>query len=300
MKMALMKEAKIWLKNWGNSCLLYFLRLRHIHDNISYITFLILQKVKRMSHKHKNTSHHRKISESRAWTGIHKTSLHRPSAQGTTKPKLEFVLKCDSAGSVEAVSAGVLNIVRPEIDIHIIHSGIGYISESDILIAETGSRLIAGFQVGVLPGIDRALKEHAVEARLYDVIYKLTDDVRSISESLLPLVPQDEILGTARVIALFKSCRKGIILGCEVIAGQLTTGKDFRIISAMGPVYTGTMESIHIEQHAVQTVYPGQKAGIKIKDFNKVRIGDIVESYRSPSLKKVRTWSPSGQIIRIT
>lgn len=253
-----------------------------------------------MSHRHKNTSHHGKIAGSTEWPGFHKNTLQVSSAQGTTIPKLEFVLKCDSAGSVEAVSASVLKIARPEIHINIIHSGIGYISESDILMAETGSRLIAGFQVGVLPGIDRGLKEHDVEVRLYDVIYKLTEDIRSISESIIPPVIQDEILGTARIIALFKSCRKGIIVGCEVMTGHLTVGKDFRIISAMGPVYAGTIESIHIEKNALQTVHPGQKAGIKIKDFNKVKIGDIVESYRPPSLKKARTWSPTGHIIRIT
>jgi translation initiation factor IF-2 len=251
-----------------------------------------------MSHKHKHISHHAKISGSREWLNMHKNTLEGPSAQGT-KPKLEFVLKCDSAGSVEAVSAGVLKIVPPEADINIIHSGIGYINESDILVAETGSRLIAGFQVGVLPGIDRELKEHAVEARLYDVIYKLTDDIKSISESIIPPVTQEEILGTARVIALFKSCRKGTIIGCEVMNGHLAVGKDFRIISAIGPVYAGKIESVHIEKNAVQNVHTGQKAGIKIKDFNKVKIGDIVESYHSPSLKKARSWHPTGGIIRI-
>ncbi len=252
-----------------------------------------------MPHKHKNISPHKKISGSREWLKIHKNPLQESSPQGT-KPKLEFVLKCDSAGSVEAVSAGVLNIIQPEVNINIIHSGIGYINESDILIAETGSRLIAGFQVGVLPGTDRKLKEHAVEARLYEVIYKLTDDIRSISESIMPPVTQEEILGTARVIALFKSCRKGTIIGCEVINGNLAIGKNFRIISATGPVYAGIIESIHIEKNAVHTVSPGQKAGIKIKDFNKVKIGDIVESYRPTSQRKTRAWSPTGQIIRIT
>lgn len=252
-----------------------------------------------MSHKHKNLSHRGNISRSREWLKIHNDTLHKSSVQDT-KPKLEFVLKCDSAGSMEAVTAAALKIVQPEVTINIIHSGIGDINGSDILIAETGSRLVAGFQVGVLPGIDRELKAHAVEARLYDVIYKLTDDIRDISESFMPPAAQEEILGTAKVIALFKSSRKGIIIGCEVMNGHLTVGRDFRIISAIGPVYAGTIESIHIETNTVQKVTPGQKAGIKIKDFNKVKIGDIVESYRPPSQKKTRAWQPAGGIIRIT
>jgi len=252
-----------------------------------------------MPHKHQNVSHHGKISGSREWLKSHKNTLQGPSAQDS-KPKLEFVLKCDSAGSLEAVSAGVLNIVTSEANINIIHGGIGDINESDILMAETGSRLIAGFQVGVLPGIDRELKEHAVEARLYDVIYKLTDDIKGISESLMPPVLQEEIQGTARIIAVFKSSRKGIIIGCEVITGQLSVGKNFRIISATGPIYAGPIESMHIEKNVVQNVYPGQKAGIKIKDFNKVKIGDIVESYRAPAGRKARGWQPAGGIMRVT
>jgi translation initiation factor IF-2 len=252
-----------------------------------------------MSHKHNDISHHGKPSGNREWLNIHKNTVPESSAQGT-KPKIEFVLKCDSAGSLEAVSAGVSNLVPPEAGVNIIHSGIGDINESDILMAETGSRLIAGFQVGVLPGIDRELKEHVVEARLYDVIYKLTDDIKGISESFMPPVVQDEILGTARVIALFKSCRKGIITGCEVLTGHLTVGRDFRIIAAAGPIYTGTIESLHIEKNAVQSAHSGQKAGIKINDFNKVKIGDIVESYRTPAIKKTRAWRPSGGVIHIT
>jgi len=252
-----------------------------------------------MSHRHKNVFHHGKRPGTGEWSKIPKNTLPGSSTQDT-KPKLEFVLKCDSAGSVEAVTAAALKIIQPEINISIIHSGVGDINESDILIAETGSRLITGFQVGVLPGIDRELKEHAVEVRLYEVIYRLTDDLKRLSESLMPPLTQEEILGTARVIALFKSCRKGIIIGCEIINGHLTLGNDFRIISATGPVYAGTIESMHIENNSVQKVNPGQKAGIKIKDFNKVKIGDLVESYRLPSTKKNLVWQPSGGIIRIT
>ncbi|MEW6599570.1 MAG: hypothetical protein AB1499_01230 [Nitrospirota bacterium] len=252
-----------------------------------------------MSHKHKNTSHHGKRPGGMERHGLHNKTSQESSPRGTVNPKLEFVLKCDSAGSVEAVSSSILAIARPEIDIDIIHSGIGYINASDILMAETGSRLIAGFQVGVLPGVERELKEHGVEARLYDVIYTLTEDIKSISESIIPVETQYDVLGTARIIALFKSSRKGIIIGCEVMSGHLSLGNDFRVISAMGPVYEGKMDSIHIEKNAVQTVRPGQKAGIKIKDFNKVKIGDFVESYRKPLIKKVPAWSPGGRILRI-
>ncbi len=249
-----------------------------------------------MSHKHKKNHHHRRVSKSREWLQIHNDSLH--GSEGDGRPKLEFVLKCDSAGSVEVVTAAVLKIVIPEIDISIIQSGIGSINHSDISMAETGSRLIAGFQVDVLPGIESELNERNVETRLYNVIYKLTDDIRSIAGSLVPSASEEEITGTAKVIALYKSVRKGIIIGCDVLEGSLSVGKHFRIISEMGPVYSGTIESMHIERDTVQKAVPGQHVGIKIRDFNKAKIGDIVECFRPAPQKKVPAWQPKGVIIK--
>ncbi|MBI5055961.1 MAG: hypothetical protein HZB61_05025 [Nitrospirae bacterium] len=252
-----------------------------------------------MPHKHKKTFYPVAPAKSKEWQAVHKPTARDASALGETKPKLEIVLKCDSAGSVEAVTAAVLKIIVPDVDMSIIHSGVGDINRSDILLAETGSRLIVGFQVNVTSEVDKELKEHAVEARLYEVIYNLTDDLRNIAGELVPHVSQEEtIIGSAKVIALFKSSRKGIIIGCEVLSGHLATGQHFRIISEMGPVYSGTIETIHIEQNAVQKVVPGQQAGIKITDFNKVKIGDLVESFRPQASKKTTRWKPKGGFVR--
>jgi translation initiation factor IF-2 len=209
------------------------------------------------------------------------------------------VLKCDTAGSIEAVTAIVSKMAIPAVDISIIQTGVGDINNSDIMMAETGSRLIVGFQVTALQGIDKELDKHSVEVRLYDVIYKLAADIKSIAESIIPSLSQEEIIGTARIIALFKSSRKGIIIGCEILNGYLVEGKHFRIISAMGPVYAGTIESMHIEKSPVHKATQGQEAGIKIRNFNKVKIGDIVECYRPSPIRKSPRWQPKGEIIRV-
>jgi translation initiation factor IF-2 len=223
-------------------------------------------------------------------TEKHKEAVRRK------RPKLEIVLKCDSMGSLEAVTAAISEMTL-EFDISIVHSGIGGISKSDVLFAETAGSLIVGFQVDALPGMDKILRAHGVEVRLYGVIYQLTADLRAIAESMIPPESQEDIIGSAKVIALFKSSRKGIIIGCEIQEGFLARGERFRIISAMGPVYSGTLESLHIRENAVQKATRGQQAGIKISDFNKVRIGDLVECYRPLPLKG-SPWKPKGQIIR--
>ncbi|RJQ56952.1 MAG: hypothetical protein C4526_00190 [Nitrospiraceae bacterium] len=252
-----------------------------------------------MTHKHNKAFYPVAPAKSKEWLHTHQPGARDASVK-SAKPALEMVLKCDSTGSLEAVSAAVVKAAPPDTGIHIIYSGIGDIHKSDILMAETGSRLIAGFQVDVPSGVDRELIEHNVEARLYNVIYKLTDDLRGIAEGMAPHVLQEEtITGSARIIALFKSSRKGIIIGCEVLDGHLAVGQHFRIISAMGPVYSGTIESMHIEKNVVQKAIPGQKVGIKIRDFNKAKIADIVESFRYSPAHKTPGWQPAGGVKRL-
>ncbi|MGD0887071.1 MAG: hypothetical protein ABSA46_19690 [Thermodesulfovibrionales bacterium] len=218
-------------------------------------------------------------------------------ASKRTQPRLEIVLRTDSIGSLEAVNHAISEIILPEVNVNVIHSGVGSVSKSDVLLAETGSRLIVGFQVDALPGMDKVLKEHRVEVRLYDVIYTLTADIRALAQDMIHAVSEEEIIGSAKVIALFKGTRKGIIIGCEVLDGFLALGERLRIISAMGTVYVGTIESLHIGMNTVQKATKGQQVGIKISDFQKAKIGDLIESFRLRS-QKYRIWEPSGIIIR--
>lgn len=242
-----------------------------------------------MTQKHRRPSRFRESGKGRE---------EKTSARGT-RPRLEIVLKGDTTGSVEGVSGGISEMVLPGVDISIIRREIGAINQSDVLMAETGSRLIVGFQVDVLPGIERELREHGVEVRLYKIIYTLTDDIKRIAESMIHHVPGEDIIGSAKVISLFKSSRRGIIIGCEVFSGHLALNQRFRIISAMGPVYTGTIESLHIEKSVVQKAVPGQQVGIKIKDFKNVKMGDLVESFKPVKMKGVQSWKPRGEILRI-
>jgi len=146
------------------------------------------------------------------------------------------------------------------------------------------------------PNIDSLAAEHGVEVRLYEVIYQLVADIRDTAASLLPAEAPEEILGRAKVIALFKSSRKGIILGCEIMEGRFAINDRFRVITAMGPVYTGKIGSLHIGKDAVQVAKAGHKVGLKIPDFKKATIGDLVESFLSGPAKTARPWSPTGGV----
>ncbi len=231
----------------------------------------------------------------------HRETRKREGERETEKEKLEIVLKCDSVGSLEAVTSSLKIFENPEVEITPIHTGVGAISKSDLLMAMTGNRLVVGFNVNLLPKMQQLSKEKGVEIRLYDVIYKLTEDLNKLAKSLIHREEEEEkITGRAKVIALFKSSRRGIILGCEVLEGTLALGKNFRVISAMGPVYSGKIKSLHIEKDAVKAAKVGQKVGLKISDFNRAKKGDLVETYERVRKEASPTWHPKGRVYVIS
>lgn len=217
------------------------------------------------------------------------------------KNKLEIVLKCDSAGSEEAVLASLSAIQIPEIELEVIHSDVGSVTKSDLLIAQTASKLVLGFNVGIASKIEPLCKEQGIEVRLYDVIYALTKDLQSIAKGLVaPKEEAEKITGKAKVIALFKSSRKGVIIGCEVLEGTLAVGKKFRIVSAMGAVYTGEIESLHIQKDSVKEAKPHQQVGIKIIGLKKASIGDLVECFEISRPSGGKLWQPKGGVFKKT
>lgn len=212
---------------------------------------------------------------------------------------LEIVLKCDSFGTVEAITAILTGMKIPGVEIKVIHSGVGDITKNDILMALTGSRLVTGFDVGVAPRLEQWAKEHGVEVRLYGVVYTLSEDLKALARSLTEPEPEEQTLGRARVIALFKSSHGSVIVGCEVLEGVLAQGRNFRIINAMGPAYTARIESLQVEKQAVKEARAGQQAGIKVTGFGDVRLGDLIECFEPPSGgRRSAAWRPRGAVLR--
>jgi translation initiation factor IF-2 len=243
-----------------------------------------------MSHKPKHKPHRKHA--------IHADSAPRSGQIDEKSPTLLLVVKGDTGGSVEAVSTSLMTNTVPGVALEILYKGVGDICKNDVLTAAGGSRLIVGFNVGVLTGVNEFCQELDVEIRLYSVIYHLQKDILAIAESLLPREAEEQILGSATVIALFKSSRKGIILGCRVDQGRLQAGDRFRIIAAMGPIYSGIIESLHIERDAVTKATTAQQVGLKINDFKAIQVGDKVETYRVIPPAPNNKWTPSGEILQ--
>ena len=245
---------------------------------------------------------HKKHSHTETPPGVHviKAPPAPFAAEDSERKKLEIVLKSDSSGSEEAVIASLSIMNVPGVEVSVIQADVGSVSKSDLLMAGTGSKLVIGFGVDTMPKLEELSKEQGIEVRLYDVIYTLTNDIRKIASRLV--AEEEEIItGRAKVIALFKSRPGGIILGCEVLAGTLALGKKFRVIGAMGgPMYTGVIESLHIEKDVVKEATVGQQVGVKISDFSKAKIGDLVECFEIRKPKGGGPWYPRGGVFHVT
>ncbi len=227
---------------------------------------------------------------------IQETPAQQQAEQRTTA-NLEVIVKGDGAGPLEAVCSGIEELEVDGVSIRIIRRGVGDVNKTDVLHAETGSRLIVGFNVDVLPRVNEVCRDHDVEVRLYNVIYRLVEDVQMIAASIRPEEEAgEEVIGTARVIALFKGSRHGTILGSEVLSGSLTVGSRFHLISGMGPIYTGIIESLHIEKATVNKATPGQQVGLKIKNFDRGKVGDLIECFKKEKKKPQTAWKPEGKI----
>ena len=221
------------------------------------------------------------------------------SSNGDTRSsKLEIVLKCDVSGTLEAVAASLESLDIPGVDLTIIQSGVGNISKSDVLMAQTGSRLVIGFNVDTMPKLDRHIKEHGIEVRLYDTIYRISEDVEKIAKTFKVKEPREKITAKARIIATFKGNRKSTVIGCEILEGNIELGNTFRVITAMGPAYTGKIASLQIERKNVKIGKPGQQVGIQIADWNKARVDDLVECFEAAKSEGGGPWRPRSGVFR--
>ena len=220
-----------------------------------------------------------------------------PSEVGEIK-KLEVVIKCDTAGTEEVITSGLAAIQVDGVEVANIQSGVGNVSKSDILMARTGSRLVIGFNVDITPKLQPEIEAHGVEVRLYDTVYKVIEDVKKIAANMFSKEPEEKITGKAKVIATFKGNRKETIIGCEVLEGVIELGKKFRVITAMGPAYSGKISSMQVERRDVKVGKPGQQVGIKISNWNRATIDDLVECYTIVQPGGIGPWKPRPGIFR--
>jgi len=205
--------------------------------------------------------------------------------EGKTK-ELNLILKGDVGGSVEALSDTLEKISTSEVRVEVIHRGVGSIIESDVLLAAASNAIIIGFHVRPdLRARELASKEN-VDIRLYEVIYEIESDIRKALEGLLEPEITETISGTAEVKDIFKVSNVGQVAGCFVAEGALKRGDKVRLIRDGVVVYKGIISSLKRFKDDVKEVTSGLECGIKIEDYNDVKVGDLLEAYQVKELAR--------------
>ena len=195
------------------------------------------------------------------------------------KKTLRLVLKCDTQGSVEALSAALKQIESKKVDLNLIHAGVGPISESDILLASASNAVVVGFNTKVENIAVTAAKREGVQIKLYSIIYELLDQIKDAMAGLLEPEFRETILGHAEVKQVFE-LSKGIVAGCLVTDGRIARTGRARVLRKRQPVYDGGLSTLRRFQDDVKEVRSGLECGIKLGDFSEYHVGDIIECYQ--------------------
>lgn len=200
--------------------------------------------------------------------------------------QLNVIVKGDVDGSVEALSDSLLKLSTPEVQVAIIHRGVGQISESDVLLASASDAIILGFQVRPSGAAKRIADNEEIEIRLYSIIYDAINEVRDAMEGMLAPAVEEVIVGNAEVREVFKVSKVGTIAGCMVTDGAVKRSNPIRIIRDGIVVYAGKLHSLKRFKDDASEVKSGFDCGIRIDGFDDMQVGDVIESYENRETKR--------------
>lgn len=200
--------------------------------------------------------------------------------------EIKVVLKCDVRGSEEAVKSALEKLSTDEVKIKVIRSGIGGITESDVILANASDAIVIGFNVVPSNITKDVAKEYGVEIRLYQIIYKLVEEMELAMKGMLDPEYEEKVLGTASIKRMFKFSKVGSIAGCIVTSGIIKNKVQVRVIRDGVIIYDGIIASLQREKDTVKEVKNGLECGITIENFNDLKEGDIFEVYENVEVKR--------------
>jgi translation initiation factor IF-2 len=200
--------------------------------------------------------------------------------------ELNIILKGDVDGSVEALSDSFLKLSTEEIQINIIHKGVGAITETDVMLASASDAIIIGFNVRPAGNARQLADKEEIDIRNYSIIYDAIDDLKDAMEGMLSPVMKEEITGTAEIRETFKISKVGTIAGCMVTDGKIFRNSRIRIIREGVVVFTGELTALKRFKDDVKEVAKGYDCGIQIKNYNDIEQLDIIEAFQEVEVKK--------------
>jgi translation initiation factor IF-2 len=226
--------------------------------------------------------------------GVKLTDISRLLAQGQTAT-LNLIIKGDVDGSVQALSDSLLQLGTSEVQVDVIHRGVGAINESDVLLATTAGAIVIGFHIRPTGEARAVAAREGVDIRLYNIIYEAVEDVRSALEGMLTPEEKEVLLGVAEVRQIFKVPRIGTVAGCYVQEGVLDRKGRVRLVRDAVQVYEGVLGSLKRFKDDVREVREGFECGLSIDGYNDIKVGDHIECYRVEEVARTLAGSTSSE-----
>jgi translation initiation factor IF-2 len=274
---ALINDRGIKIRTAGPSHAIQLLGLTRVPD--AGAEFLVVE-----SDREAKTLAEQRIAEARTTSlsapkrGLSLESFMSQSSTATI-PELLVVLRADVQGSAEALEQALKEIKSDKVVLRIALSGVGSITTNDILLAKASRAIILGFHVSPESGVAKLAKHEGVEIRLYSIIYEMIDDIRRAMAGLLEPLLRETVLGKAEIKQVFHLNRKGVVAGCLVVGGRITSRARARVRRQSDIVYEGSVSSLRRFQSDAAEVRDGQECGIRLDNFNAVLAGDVIEAY---------------------
>ncbi|WP_343182392.1 translation initiation factor IF-2 [Buchnera aphidicola] len=197
-----------------------------------------------------------------------------------------IILKTDVKGSLEAISNAIVAIQNKEVNIKILYSNVGNITETDVNFAISTKSMILGFNVQTNITAKKLIKKEKVDVRFYSVIYTLIDDIKLLIKGLISPQHQTIVIGSAEVRDKFQLTKSTVIVGCMVVNGSIKKNNAVRILRKKNIIYTGEIGSLRRFKDDVKLVGTGKECGIGIKNYNDICVGDVIESFEVIEVKK--------------
>ncbi|MEE9133739.1 MAG: translation initiation factor IF-2 [Gemmatimonadota bacterium] len=208
------------------------------------------------------------------------------AVQAGRKSQLKLVMKGDTDGSVQALSDELERLSTDEVEVKVIHRGVGAVTETDVLLAQTTGAIVIGFHVRPDRKAREIAERESVDIRSYRVIYEAAEEVRAALEGMLAPEEREIILGSAEVRELFKVPKVGTVAGCYVSDGVIDRNTQIRVLREHVVIYEGKLASLKRFKEDVKEVKAGYECGMSVENFNDVKVGDILESFRTEQVAR--------------
>jgi len=193
--------------------------------------------------------------------------------------ELKVIVKADTQGSLEAILDSLKKMQSEEIRLSVIHSGIGGITETDVMLASASDAIIIGFNVRPDSKAIRSAEIEGIDLRTYQVIYELLDDVKKALEGMLAPQQVEEVEGRIEVRQTFRVPGVGVVAGCYVLEGEVSRGSQVRVLREGIVVHTGKIASVRRFKDDVRSVSAGYECGVALENFQDIKEGDILETF---------------------